>query len=318
MAGRVLRQTSQAPPAAPAAEPVRRSRRATPAAAAPEPAVATPVAQPAAQTAALAAPLPGFLSILQPKKAGPSALSLLVDGRTAAGEPNIFPTVYLTGGEGGGQMTAHDMNPEGSDADLPLGVDPLPCILLGVRFELIVWPKGYERGVKLSPRAKAIIAYDEAEAVDALQKAVQRYTFRHRPTQSQYDAVGHPTMNLEMLVYDPQAGLFCLQTSGTYDSAFNTGKELLVAFPIVTPTPVMIQPITYLTAGSKTQKPWPEHYYKVAQDSNSEAMKPVKAGFNTFIQENGSDPELAKAISAWSKHTLTDDMLEDLRQIATL
>jgi hypothetical protein len=274
------------------------------------------LAPPPASAAAPA--LPGFLALLAPKNPqAKSALAILVDGRTAAGEPNIFRTVYMQGGDSGGSMLAHDMNVEGASADLPLGKDPVLCILLGVRFEILLWPKAYQRGVKMVPSSKAVLAYDEAEAVDAAQMAAQRYAFRQRATQDQYDAVGHPTLALEMLVYDPQAGVYAIQTPSSYDSVFNTGKELLTAFPEVRPTPVMIQPITYMTKGSKGNAPWAEHYYKVAQASNAAGMEEIKAEFNKFLAQSGSDPELNAAIAAWSKHTLTAEQLAKLKQIAT-
>lgn len=319
--------------AAPAAEAGRR-RRGAAAPAAAEPAAAAPAAvAPAATVAATVAPaqrtvpaavsvvhpqLPGFLAALTPKNAGPSALKAITEGRTSAGEPNIFPTLYLTGGETGGKMEPHDMNAEGTDADLPIGIEPVMNILLGVRFELLLWPKGYVRGVKMSPSSRATIAFDEFAAVNVAQLAAQRYTFRNRATQDKYDPFGHPQLTLDMLAFDPQAGLYCYQTTGSYDSLFNTSKELEVAFPIVTPTPVIIQPITYNTKGSKTQEPWPEHYYKVTQASNAPGMKEIMDGFNAFLAENGSNAELGEAIAAWSKHTLTDDQFNRLANISEL
>lgn len=325
----VLPPVAAPPPVAPAAGPApqppaatapRRSRRT----AAPETAPLAPAQISAAVSigtapAAVASPaLPGFLALLAPKNPGAkSSLAILVDGRTAAGEPNIFPTVYMQGGDAGGSMLAHDMNAEGTSADLPLGKDPVSCILLGVRFELLLWPKAYARGVKMTPSSKAVLAYDEAEAVDAAQAAAQRYTFRNRQTQDQYDVVGHPTLALEMLVYDPQAGIYGIQTPSSYDSVFNTGKELLQAFPVVQPTPVVIQPITYMTKGSKGNAPWQEHYYKVAQAANAPEMAEIKVEFNKFLQASGNDPELNAAIAAWSKHTLSAEQLAKLKQIAT-
>jgi hypothetical protein len=306
--------TAPAAAAPPVATAPRRSRRTAEA-----PAPATPATVTTAGAVAMAAPaLPGFLALLAPKNPqAKSSLAILVDGRTAAGEPNIFPTVYMKGGDTGGSFLAHEMNVEGASADLPLGKDPVLCILLGVRFEILLWPKAYERGVKMVPSSKAILSYDEAEAVDAAQQAAQRYQFRNRQTQDQYDMVGHPTLALEMLVYDPQAGIYAIQTPSSYEAVFNTGKELLQAFPEVRPTPVMIQPITYQTKGSKGNAPWAEHYYKVAQASNAAGMEEIKAEFNKFLAQSGSDPELNAAIAAWSKHTLTAEQLAKLKQIAT-
>lgn len=280
-----------------------------------QPTAATPAVQ--ATTVSVVHPqLPGFLAALTPKNGGPSALKAITEGRTSAGEPNVFPTLYLVGGESGGNMAAHDMNAEGADADLPLGKEPVMCILLGVRFELLLWPKGYVRGVKMSPSSRATIAFDEFDGVNAAQLAAQRYTFRDRKSQDKYDPFGHPQLTLDMLVFDPQAGLYCFQTTGSYDSLFNTSKELEVAFPVVTPTPVIIQPITYNTKGSKTNAPWPEHYYKVTQAANAQGMAEIRDGFNAFLQENGANAELGEAIAAWSKHTLNDDQFDRLVNIS--
>jgi len=317
-------QQAAAPAAAPAAR--RGGRRAAAETAAPAPQGA-PTAPPATQPATNAvtqaiAQLPGFLAALTPRHAGPSALSTIIDGKEAAGEPNLFPTMQLSGGDaanGGGSLQFHSMNPEGSNADLPpIGKAAIPCILLGARFEVLFWPKAYQRGVKMMPKSKAIIAYDEAEAVDAAQRAVQRYTFRNRSTQDQYDAVGHPAMLMELLVYDPQGGLFCLQTSGSYDGLFKTAEEMSVAFPVVQPTPVIITPHTYKTRGSKTQEPWDEHCLQVRQDNNSPEMQAIKTEFNKFLQENAANPELGAAIAEWAKHTLSAAQLEDLRAIGSL
>lgn len=215
-------------------------------------------------------------------------------------------------------MAAHDMNPEGSDADLPVGKDPVNCILLAIRFEVLFWPKAWQRGVKMSPRSKAVINYDEIDAIDIMQLAVQKYSFRARATQDQYDVAGHPTALIECLVHDSQAGLYCLQSAGTYDSMFRTSEELAVAFPNAVPTPIVLEPRTYTTKGSKTQAGWPEHFYKVTQDANSEASKEGQGVFNRFITENGSDPELLKAIAAWAKHTLSADQLDCLHQISRI
>ncbi len=262
--------------------------------------------------------LPGFLAALTPKNAGPSALSVIVNGRTSAGEPNIFPTLYLAGGETGGSLQPHDMNAEGTNVDLPVGKDPFMWILLGVRFELLLWPKAYVRGVKMSPTSRAIIAFDEFEAINAAQNAVQRYTFRNRTESDKYDPYGHPQLTAELLGFDPQAGLYGVQSSASYDSVFNTCKELEIAFPVVTPTPVILEPITYKTKGSRTQGPWNEHYLKVTQAATSPEMKPIMDGFNAFLQENGANAELGEAIAAWSKHTLTDDQFDKLAAIAEI
>lgn len=258
------------------------------------------------------------MAALTPKHQGPSAFRVIVDGRTSGGEPNIFPMLSLVGGDSGGHMEAHSMNPEGTDADLPIGPDPVMVILLGVRFEILLWPKAYVRGVKMSPTSRAVIAFDEINAVNVAQNAAQRYTFRNRMNQDQYDPFGHPQMAVQMLGFDPQAGLYCFESTGSYDSLFNTNKELDLAFPVVTPTPVIIAPTTYLTKGSKTQEPWNEHYYKVTQAANSPEMKPIMDGFNAFLSENGSNPELTEAIASWSKHTLTDDMLNRLAHIGNI
>ncbi len=316
------------PPAATEAPKPTRARRTAPAATT-APATPAPAAQQAAPAATRSAPstaavtaahpqLPGILSVLTPKNAGPSALNAIIDGRTAAGVPNVFPKVYMTGGDTGGQMQFHDMNVEGANAELPAGADPVFCILLAVRLELLLWPKAYQRGVKMTPKSRAIVSFDDFEAADTVQKAVQRYSFRNRANQDQYDPYGHPSASLEMLVYDPQAGLYGIETSASYDSIFNTAKELATAFPVVTPTPVLIQPHTYKTAGSKSQPPWDEHYYKVTQAVNAPEMKDIAAAFNTFIAENGTNPELAAALAEWSKQTLTEEQFNACAQVAQL
>lgn len=305
------------PPAAETPAPARRGRKpATPA-----PAQAAPAATVAAP-AASAPPIPftGFLALLMPKDPNAkSALSSLIEGETEAGVPNLFPAITLTGGSTGGSWENHAMNPEGANADMPGGKDPFPAVLLGYRYEVMVWPKVFQTGVKSIPTWKGNIPADEAEAADIAQQAVQRYTFKSKAARTEYDAVGHPNLVLELLVFDERAGLMVVRSSGTYESALQTAKEMFAALPDgkLQPVPVRVQPVTYQTAGSKGQPGgWPEHFVSVKQEIAGEEMDKVKAEFQKFITENGEDPELVKTIAEWSKFSLSDSEMEQLRSIA--
>jgi hypothetical protein len=316
--GAAAAAAAQAAAAQPAAQP---APAATQPAATPAPAAQTTVTT--AQPQTLSRPI-GFLAILTPAAPGKTALNVVDEGVRPAGEPNIFPTIYLTGGDSGGNFEFHDMNPEGSNADLPRGkgqgpngTDPFPAILMGFRYQVLIWPKAYNKNApKQSPRSRGIIPYDELEAVNIAQDAVQVYTFRNRQTQDEFDPLGHPTLILELLMYDQVAGIFCVQTTGTYDCALMTGKELLAAFPDGVPqaTPVLFNPAKHqMQSKSNT---WDEHYIQVRQSVVGAEIDDVKAAFNKFLVEHGSHPDLLASITEWSKFTMTTEAMDALAQIA--
>lgn len=172
-----------AAPAQPAAPPATRRRRAAPEATAAAPAqpaaAAAPPAQPApAQTAppaqpattAVAAPPVNFAALYAPGGAlsvfgAPkvNGLAAIVSQAQARGEPNLFPTVYVTSGATGGLFDTDAMNPEGSDADLPTGRKPIDAILLGYRLFVTCWPHvGSDTGSGEAPSGRAASATSTA------------------------------------------------------------------------------------------------------------------------------------------------------------
>ncbi len=117
-----------------------------PMAAAPAPAAALPAVQ----------AFSGFLGVIVPST--PQARTLtgaIVNGQTAAGEPNIFPTLDLLGGTSGGMLDLNEMNQEGSDDDLQVGRKPIYGVLLGYRLLMVLWPQAYKEGqAKQRPRSQ--------------------------------------------------------------------------------------------------------------------------------------------------------------------
>jgi hypothetical protein len=287
---------------------------------APPPAAAvTPPPQPAAVTAP-----GGFLALLMPAPGTKHALQIVKEGVRPAGEPNIFPTVYLVGGDNGGMLEPDAMNVEGSNAELPVGrgqgpkgTDPYHAVVIGYRYLLLVWPKAYEKnGPKQVPTARCVIPWNEAEACDVVQDAVQTYSFRDRKHQDQFDAYGHPQLTLELLLFDDHAGLFCVRTTGTYESALSTGDELLATYPDGVPQPV---PVTFVPAQKPVQSKtnsWDEHFIQLRQCAVGTEIDQVKAAFKGFLEKNGQDPALTKAIQDWGTFSAPVHVMENMRTVA--
>jgi hypothetical protein len=278
-------------------------------AAAPAPAAALPAVQ----------AFSGFLGVIVPST--PQARTLtgaIVNGQTAAGEPNIFPTLDLLGGTSGGMLDLNEMNQEGSDDDLQVGRKPIYGVLLGYRLLMVLWPQAYKEGqAKQRPRSQGSLPSTEVEAGDIVQAAAQRYTFRNRAEEAKYDQYGHPSVILELFAFEEKAGLFCVRTSGTYDSMLETSKFVNTAFPNgqIQPTPVKIEPVTE-PRQSKTRA-WNEHYLQVTQHIGAETA-PAREAFNRFYQDAGNDPDLTAAMQEWNKMTVTPEQIEALRQIASI
>lgn len=317
-----------APPAAAAAAPAARRRGRPPAAAATAPITQVPgqqtlpITAPAA--AAPAAPMvyTGFLGALIPAvPPARTAAQSFIAGETQAGEPNIFPTCYLTGGSTGGMFDNHEMNEEGSDVDLPAGRKSFYGILLGYRSGVIAWSAAYVEGqaAKPRPRWQGWVSYLDAEVADVVQNACQRYTFRDRNVQAKYDPYGHPSPMVEMLMFDQRSGLFCVRSGNTYDSTLCSLKTIYAAFPNgqVQPVPVRVDPVSE-PRSSKTRA-WNEHYLNVVQFAGGAVETATEvAAFSAFVAQVGQDPELTAAIVEWNKTTLTPDQIQALQAVATL
>jgi len=228
--------------------------------------------------------------------------------------------IELRGGDTGGDFDFNSMNVEGVNDDLPRGKDPFYGILLGYRYELIMWPKAFERGVKAIPRCKGILPYEAVEIGDVIQKGVQRYAFRNRDkvAQTQYDPYGHPQIYLDALVYDITAGLISVRTTGTYESAQRTAAEIRAAFPNgePQPTPVIVAPFSFQVQ-SRTNN-WDDHAISFRQQSADAEATKVIAAFKEFFSTNGSDPALHEAVAEWGKLTITDEMVENMRIIGDM
>ncbi len=347
-------------PAAPtpaAAEPQKRRRRsaaeiaaANAAAAAPAPAPApaqapaVPAAswqpQPAQQQViaapTLANPAPavlqgGFLSLftpVDPTKTAAAAIKRIAEQK--GGEPNIFPTIGQVGGDTGGMFDRDEMNEEGSDDDLPTGRDAFVGILIAYRILVLAWPKGSSGpgGPKTTPRWQAVISANEGAAADIAASAFKKYAFRtNRPEQKGaaepfFDSLCHPSMAVEALMFEPQAGLMCVRSCWTYDSLSFTNDQIIAAFPngTMSPAPVQVEPHTWTTSGSKKRPTgWTAHGVKFnlppAQNVPAEVTQAVQA-FSQFYAQEGQNPDLREAMDDWCRHTLTADQLATLQQIA--
>jgi hypothetical protein len=255
----------------------------------------------------------GIIASQAPPSDRPSALAGIVEiGERKGGEPNLFPTVYLTGGQQGGGMVKDDMNIEGTDELLPVGIDGFPAVLFGFRFISLLWPVAQNPNLKSRPFSRAVIGSAAPELATTAFEAQRKYQFRNRPpvkygAEAFYDhqtgGHGHPSLTLEMLVFDVEAGIMGVQTCSTYDSVLDTTRAMNTAFPQgkVQPTPVFIKPHTWQTKGSKAQPGgWPEHGYQVTMNLD----QAVWAAWTNFLSVAGMDPELGEALARWGTTTI--------------
>ncbi len=275
----------------------------------------TPVAAP---PAAVSAPqYGGFLGVIVPSSPVKSTLQVMIEGRTAPGEPNIFPTIELVGGNTGGMLDNSEMNEEGANADLPIGRGAIVGILLGYRTTVIAWPQAFKEGqAKSRPRWQGNFPSHETDIGDLVQAACQKYTFRNREHNTMYDAAGHPSITLELMVFEPKVGLLCIRTTGTYDSAIETGTYVHGAFPNgqVQPVPVRIVPQS-APRSSKTRN-WTEHFLVVQQHLGTPETAKAMEAFNAFYSQAGNDQSLIEAMQDWNKNSLTPEMIAALESIA--
>lgn len=261
----------------------------------------------------------GFLGVIIPAAPVKSTLQVMIEGRTAPGEPNIFPTVELVGGNTGGMLDNSEMNQEGDNADLPIGRNAIVGILLGYRTLITAWPQAFKEGqAKSRPRWQGSFPLHETQIGDLVQSACQKYTFRNRENNAMYDQAGHPSIILELMIFEPKVGLMCIRTTGTYDSAIETGATVHSAFPggQVQPVPVKITPRTE-PRSSKTRQ-WNEHFLVVQQHLGTPETQAAMDAFNAFYGQAGADPDLGAAMQEWNKQSLTQDMLNALEAITQI
>lgn len=317
-------------PTTPATQPA-----AAPRAYQPTPLLTPTVYQPTPAATPATLPAGGWLALFTPvdpsRTAGAAVAAIAAQ---KGGEPNIFPTIALTGGDAGGLFDYDDMNEEGSDDSLPTGRKPFSAVLLTYRLLVLGWPRAASGagGPKVTPRFQGIISAVEGEAADIATAAQKKYQFRTgRPEQRGapepfYDALCHPAIAIEALCFEPEAGLIAVRSTYTYESMVFTNSQINNAFPknekgipVISAQPVIIQPETWKTKGSKKQPDgWLEHGIKISAATaplSAEIQQTVEA-FRQFYAQAGMNPDLGQAISDWCKHTLSVNDLDILRQIA--
>jgi hypothetical protein len=327
-------------PTAPAAQPAAvmpqlQTAAPTAPAAAPVTVPAQPLAViPAQASAGLPAVLPagGWLTMFTPQDPSRTSGSAVIAAASQkGGEPNIFPTVYLTGGDQGGMLDYDEMNEEGSDDALPTGRKPFGAILMTYRHVVLGWPRGANpNGPKVQPRFRGIIgALNPAEA-DIATNAQRKYQFRQgRPKDKGapepfYDSLCHPAMAVEALLFEPEAGIMVVRSTFTFESMSATTAQINGAFPknekgqpIICGTPVTVQPRSWKVESKSQPNGWLEHGvdYTPAPAPLSAEMQQVVAAFQGFYQQAGMNQELFAALSEWAKHTLSQHDLDVLQQI---
>lgn len=285
--------------------------------------VAASTAQPVVRDVAVMAPVGNGMLAKMLTPSAPvqlAAASVAAIAEAGGGEPNIFPTLSLLGGDTGGIFDLDQMNQEHSDDDLPVGRKPIHGVLIGYRMLALCWPKAYNKNAKITPKWRAHVSGDAAEDADLLTQAFRAYQFRTRlPPGSReadpWDQVGHPAACVELLVFTQTAGLICLRSTWTYDSFTSTSKEVAGAWPdgSIKPIPVLIEPITEHRE-SKNQK-WDEHYIKIAHHMSAETQA-AWSSLIEFNQQASADADLNQALTDWSTSALTTEQRDTLANIA--
>lgn len=343
-----------APPAAqPAAPAPRRARRtqaqiaADNAAAAAPPAQAAPtpqappvqfaqpqaapsqavIAQPAS-TALSAIPVGSFLGQMIANATTPQASALgrlmMVFGGQG-GEPNLVPTICSTDT---GMFDTDGFNPEGSDADLPVGKDPFYAIFLGYRLKLICWPREFDRTQPVvAPSWTAVISSANPEMYDIAGKALSDHQFTKKELRGQlFGAFGHPTGALELLWWEPQAGLLVTRTQRLLGAMNGTMESLITALPkaadtsggsvaVLAPFPAEVKPGLPIATNSKGGQKWEEYPIAISQQSTGEGGA-VLAAFQQWISGGGYTPDVDGILREWNTTTLTEIQMQTLLSIS--
>lgn len=319
----------QAPAAAPRARRGRPGVTAAPAAA--PAAVPPPVAPPAAApvTTAVAAPagsapsipLGGFFAVLAPPaNVTVSAFSDAASIVESVGKPNVFPTLELTKD---GMFTFDTMNAEGMNADLPSGKVAIVGMALGCRIKGLFWPKKQEQGVKNKPFGDFIIGQFDKPNVDLFLRAYKNYQMGDRQIRSQvFDPIGHPSGVLEVLIYEPTAGLMVVQSHQSFTSvgrsAINLDKGRPPQLALGIPYPVLIDVVGEEQKGAV---PWTEQIltFRGMDTNDSPELLAEFQAANQALQDlytaNANDPSLVAALTEWITGTITPEQSARLNAI---
>jgi hypothetical protein len=336
-----------APPAQPAAPPVTRRRRAgaavetvpaqpAAAAAAPPPAQPAAAAQPAkpatATTAVTTAPAVNLAALYAPGGAlsvfgAPkvNGLAAIVSQAQARGEPNLFPTVYVTSGATGGLFDTDAMNPEGSDADLPTGRKPIDCILFGYRLFVTNWPHAAsDQGNGEAPKWKGNIGHLDGELFALAMAAMKKYQMSKGAGKERlgqvFDAYGHPQLALELLVCEAGAGLMVIRSCATYQSVIETANQLMSLYcgegkdGSIYAEAVRVE--NYTEQVKSKGREWLEHWptLKVI-DRSSPAAQAAGATFASLMASPETQ-EIQADIFKWASTSLLDEHLDQLEAIS--
>jgi hypothetical protein len=330
----------------PAAAPTRRRRTPTvaapapasapaQAAAAPAPAAAAPAAAPAQapaaaliqaqpQAGALTLPQGSYLStLIAGAQAAGSALDKWLARTTAFAEPNVFATAVLNKV---GYLDKDRMNPEGSDAELPIGRDGFYGVFLGFRLLITLWPHAYDPAEKDPPKWAAKIGQDRGDLYDLAASAFKNYSYTKKPVRESFNPYGHPKATLELLWFDEQAGVIATRTMTTITSIDETINSLTTALPkgtgpageaisLLQPFPALVKPSTPISTTSKSGEVWDEYFLSIQQEATGPGAGAL-AAFQNFLNAGGYTADLDDALKEWSTTTLTDEQAQTLSAIA--
>ncbi len=318
----------QAPPAsatpAPAATP-RRGRR--PSTTTTPPAAANAVVAQVPNNLVFAGPqvaLPGFLAKFVPTaQQQPLAVAFAL-ANVSGSEPNIFPTSFITSGSNGGSLKLDEMNPEGSNANMHDGSKPQYCVVIGYRMLMTIWSKAYNKDDKDRPAPlwKAVVGPNDGDLGALAIDAVKNYQYRNRALNERFDPFGHPSLSVEFLCFDPQAGLYATRTCTSVESATRSLDTHTRGLPdidndpakgkIVVPYPAKIEIVPF-DVGSKSNA-WKDYHFFIQRFQGPETQS-AATEFQQFISTAASDPDLMADVEAWLGTTVSPAQQQALEQI---
>jgi hypothetical protein len=171
------------------------------------------------------------MALFAPPAAGaPTAMQAILAAAASKGEPNIFPTVEVTGGDQGGMFDLDAMNDEGSDADLVTGRKAITGIYLGCRLLTLCWPKAFVTGgPKQTPKWRAQLDERDAVNADLLARAAKNMQFTAKDNRHMFDVTGHIAVAAEFLFYDGRSPISVIRTTWSFDAVSNSMLSLAAA-----------------------------------------------------------------------------------------
>lgn len=222
----------------------------------------------------------------------------------------LFPMLTQAPGTSGGPFQrVNSKNPEFNALDLPEGRKAFPAIFIGYRFLGTCWPKGYDANATqtkpAAPLWNAAVPSSNGDAAAELMLAGKAFQFSKRRADFDVDNGGPGIVRpaIEMLLFDPDIGLFVLRTCGHYNSAKDC-REQLIACAVQEANGAVLKPFVgefspeTTRVSRATGQAIVHHWPKITKlDPKDSRAVTVITAYQQFIQ--GASPEVRKSVAEW-------------------